>query len=284
MLSEEFLLKEIGSGDCGYVNNILSDDELKNMFYLVKKEIDWKKMSHKGGDVPRLISIQSSIEKKDTTIKMPLYRHPLDEHPKQVKFTKYVKILKDRTEDKLGLPRNYFNHCLVQLYSGGTSHISDHTDKTLDITRGTYIINVSLGAVRYLKIKNKIKDTDESKKSVKIKMENGSIFILGWNTNREFYHGINQDKRENKFKEKDEIAFDSERISLTFRNIATFIDEKGNITGQGAPKDTTIKVDDATDALNMLKAFSKENRDRDFDWELNYGSGFNAIGFKILEK
>jgi len=34
----------------------------------------------------------------------------------------------------------------------------------------------------------------------------------------------------------------------------------------------------------MLKAFSKENHDPDFDWNINYGNGFNAINFKILSQ
>jgi hypothetical protein len=34
----------------------------------------------------------------------------------------------------------------------------------------------------------------------------------------------------------------------------------------------------------MLKAFSKENHDPDFDWKKYYGNGFNAINFKILSQ
>lgn len=268
----------------GYIPSILTDVEKEHMFYLLRDSVNWQKMSHKGGEVTRLISIQSSVVNVDGKRMMPLYRHPVDSHPEQVEFTQDVRYLKDKTEDVLCLPRDFFNHCLVQLYPEGTSHISDHSDKTLDIKRGTYIVNMSLGAVRHMKIKNKIKNESGTRDSVKIKMENGSVFILGWETNKMFYHGINPDNRDEKIKEEDELAFGTARISLTFRNIATFIDSDGKISGQGARKDLTSEIDEATEALNMLKAFSKENCEHNFDWDENYGCGFNSIGFSVINK
>src|SRR5436853_628745 len=110
-------LLNIGANDCYYYQSILNDEEKTTMFDLIKKEVNWGTMSHKGGDVSRLINIQSSVIIDDRgLIKYPLYRHPVDEHPKQVEFTSYVEILKDRTEDIIGVKRDYFNHCLVQLY------------------------------------------------------------------------------------------------------------------------------------------------------------------------
>ena len=105
---------------------------------------------------------------------------------------------------------------------------------------------------------------------------------MGWETNKKFYHGINPDKREDKFKTQSELAFDGQRISLTFRNIVTFIDENGQLSGQGARKKEE-KVLPKDDALNMLKAFSQENRDPNFDWDEYYGNSFDAINFDILD-
>lgn len=272
----------VGAGDCKYIKSILLPGEEDMMFYLVKNEIKWGTMKHQGQDVPRFICIQSEIIKQGDKILMPLYRHPVDSHPPQIEFTPFVKILKDRSEDSLGLPRNYFNHCLVQYYPDGRAHINDHSDKTLDIIPGTQIINVSLGAVRYMRIKNKTKESDGMRKSVKFPMENGSVFSMGLRTNKEYYHGIHQDLRPDKTKLPEELAFDSGRISLTFRKIGTFIDQNQVIIGQGAKKE--IGSDDSLnqDALKMLKAFGKENHDNKFDWAENYGCGFMSIGLDVI--
>lgn len=281
-------LLNVGSNDCQYYSNILMDDEIRTMFYNIKKEVEWNIMSHKGGDVSRLINIQSSvyIDYETNIIKIPLYRHPIDVFPEQYEFTDNVKLLKDRIENILNLEYNYFNHCLIQLYRGGTSHITDHCDKTLDIAPNTLIVNVSLGAVRYMRIKNKIKNNISlQRESARIKLENGSLFVLGWNTNRKFYHGIKPDNRDNKLKSVEELDFNSERISLTFRNIATFIDQDKNISGQGAKKNIDDEcIDLYEEGLAMLKAFSNENNEIDFDWDKNYGCGFNCIDFNIIDK
>jgi len=48
-----------------------------------------------------------------------------------------------------------------------------------------------------------------------------------------------------------------ERISFTFRTIATFIDNNGKLSGQGAPNNNLID-NTKNDELDMLKAFSRE--------------------------
>lgn len=188
----------------------------------------------------------------------------------------------------LGMVRGELNHVLIQLYTDGESHISDHSDKTLDIRRGTPIINVSIGAVRKMKIKNKIKEEDGTRKSERINLANGSVFVMGWDTNKKFYHGINQDKRMSNLKTDEELDFGGARISLTFRSIATFIDENGGLRGQGAAKTGNAAesaIESAEDEeLRMLKAFSAENREVDFDWDEHYGAGFNCINFKTLNQ
>jgi len=255
------------------------------MFYNVKDEIQWGTMKHMGQDVPRFISIQSSVIKIDDKILMPLYRHPVDSHPVQSEFTPFVRILKNRTEDILGLPRDHYNHCLVQFYPDGKAHINDHSDKTLDIRPNTQIVNLSLGALRYMRIRNKVKDQNGSRQCVKFPMENGSVFSMGLQTNKEYHHGIHQDLRPNVIKSSDELAFDGGRISLTFRNIGTFVDQHGNISGQGARTEKIIDPEycPKKDALQMLKAFSNENHDNQFDWNENYGCGFNSIGLNVID-
>jgi len=73
---------------------------------------------------------------------------------------------------------------------------------------------------------------------------------------------------------------------LTFRQIGTFVDPiEGRIWGQGATsKDRTRakpilsgrKGKEAGEAL--IRAFGQENhQSHDFDWEAQYGTGFDVI-------
>jgi hypothetical protein len=247
--------------DITELNDITLDD--------VKKEIIFQEMYSQGTLVPRLIAIQGIIE-NDLE---PLYRHPTDCQPDMLKMTPITKRICDFFSTKLN---QKFNHVLIQLYRNGHDNIGEHCDKTLDIQKNTSIINYSLGATREMKLRTK-KSDNNNRDIKKVKLKNNSVFVLGWNTNQKWLHSINQDKREDFLKSEDELVNNGERISFTFRTIATFIDKNNNIIGQGAPKG-----EKRNDELDMLKAFSKENHELDFDWEKIYGNGFNAINFKLL--
>ncbi|CRK16323.1 hypothetical protein BN1723_017462, partial [Verticillium longisporum] len=99
-------------------------------------------MSHQGGEVPRKVAVQGLVAEDGS---MPVYRHPADESPPLFPFTKTVLEIKAVVEEKLGHP---LNHVLIQFYRDGNDYISEHSDKTLDIVKGSYIVNVSLGAER----------------------------------------------------------------------------------------------------------------------------------------
>jgi hypothetical protein len=119
------------------------------------------------------------------------------------------------------------------------------------------------------------------------KLPHNSIFVLGWKTNREWHHAIRPDKRPASEKEPDETAFYGERISLTLRSVATFLNRRtSQIYGQGARcKTINEQTDDEyeNDEMDMVYAFSAENKQSsEFNWNLNYGRGFNALNFKVL--
>ena len=66
----------------------------------------------------------------------------------------------------------------------------------------------------------------------RVKMPHNSIFVLGPETNRGWLHSIRADKRPPQEKTKEELLFSGERISITFRQIGTFMDESaGRIWG-----------------------------------------------------
>ena len=117
-------------------------------------------------------------------------------------------------------------------------------------------------------------------------------------------------------KSEAELSFDGQRISITFRTVATWMTPEPSlrtlsatsesmikntyIWGQGATRktrktasdvdsDIPVSVDvmpsslvekEAASIQQLLIAFSAENRLATFDWDTYYGSGFDVIDMK----
>ena len=273
----------LGSNDSYLLLNILPDDLAEKYFYQLRDEINWNEMRQKGGRVPRDISIQGTIIKIENDNEYePLYRHPADEQPELVSWSPTALKIKEYIEE---LIQQKLNHALIQYYRNGKDFIGEHSDKTLDVSIGSYIVNYSLGAARTMILKHKIQDGLKQR----FKLPHNSLFVMGWNTNRQWFHSIKQDNRADRDKQQDELAFESQRISLTLRTIATFRNRRtGQLYGQGARYKTIEEIADQqstneNDEQDMLMAFSAENKlSLDFDWDKYYGRGFNALNFKVL--
>lgn len=230
-------------------------------------------------------------------LSFPIYRHPADESPPLLPFSPTVQLIRQCVQSVLNHP---VNHVLIQHYRDGNDYISEHSDKTLDIVRGSKIVNVSLGAQRTMILRTK-KDAAREKaaesawkdpegagpeRSVqRIPLPHNSMFILGLESNKKWLHGIRQDRRLPTLKSPEELSHDGERISLTFRHIGTFLsaDEK-EIYGQGAvskSKDSTRPVinGDHPETEKLIQAFGSENHQSDFDWDASYGAGFDVLHF-----
>ena len=121
------------------------------------------------------------------------------------------------------------------------------------------------------------------RQSQRIPMPHNSAFILGLATNRKWLHGIRPDKRRAVERAEEDKAFGGERISITFRQINTFTDHQlTKIWGQGARSKSretagTISTNNTKEMDLMIQAFGKENRQVDFDWDVEYGAGFDVV-------
>ncbi|RDW62709.1 hypothetical protein BP5796_11011 [Coleophoma crateriformis] len=274
----------ICEGDTTIINKLLDGKTAEGVFENVRDEVLWQRMSHQGGEVPRLVSVQGDIAADGS---FPIYRHPSDESPPLSQFTPMVSKIRKQVEEKLG---HEVNHVLIQYYRDGTDYISEHSDKTLDVVPKTFIANVSLGAQRTMvfRTKRKAHCTDEAaestaRKTCRAPLPHNSLCKMGLNTNMRWLHGIRQDKRMKGEKGPEELAYDGGRISLTFRKIGTFLDkDQQKIWGQGAiakTKETSRPVVNGRtpEAENMLLAFGKENQSSDFDWASTYGKGFDVL-------
>jgi len=181
---------------------------------------------------------------------------------------------------------------LIQHYRTGADYISEHSDKTIDVVRGSKIVNVSLGAQRVMILRMK-KDgaqqlpdaeTATARPAQRIPLPHNSMFVMGPETNKKWQHGINHDKRPTHMKNDAERFENGERISLTFRHIGTFLTkDSSKIYGQGAcakKKESARPIVNGTKAAgDLIQAFGKENSQSDFDWDGMYGAGHDVLHF-----
>ncbi|KAJ5153529.1 uncharacterized protein N7482_010007 [Penicillium canariense] len=272
----------LGEGDSRMIPEI---DLPADAFERIRAEVSWQKMYHLSGQVPRLVAVQGHIQPDGS---IPIYRHPADESPPLKPFTPAVDEARILVERILGHP---LNHVLIQLYRNGQDSISEHSDKTLDIVRGSFICNVSLGAQRVMTLRTKIstsesnEGTEPGRSKQQVPLPHGSLFILGEKTNMRWLHGIRPDKRAESTKSPEEQAFGGERISLTFRHIGTYLNQTTNtIWGQGAiskAQDMARPVvhGEPAETERLIRAFGQENRTSEFDWNAFYGVGFDVVNF-----
>jgi nicotinamidase-related amidase/alkylated DNA repair dioxygenase AlkB/glutathione S-transferase len=292
----------IGEGDCSIIHNLLPQPLSDDVFERLRQEVHFRAMHHRGGEVPRLVAVQGEVGEDGS---MPVYRHPADESPPLSRFTPVVSRIRDVVQQALKHP---INHVLIQYYRDGQDHISEHSDKTLDIMRGSKIANVSIGAQRTMILRSKkaasstktiqVGSTASSdqraeqrskpgeshpRPAQRIPMPHNSMFVLGLTSNMRLLHGIRPDKRPLTEKSVEEVSYGGQRISLTFRHIGTFLHPRSNtIWGQGArskERATAGKVvaGGTAETERMLAAFGRENQEAEFDWDDAYGEGFDAL-------
>ncbi|KAF4579606.1 hypothetical protein EYR36_001424 [Pleurotus pulmonarius] len=307
----------LGVGDSFLVEDILPADLAEDVFERVLDEVGWGKMFHRGGEVPRLVAVQGRVDEDGS---FPIYRHPTDTAPPLYPFTPTIERIRAQADKVLESHlrrhgRTYvgpLNHVLIQHYRTGADYISEHSDKTIDVVRGSHIINVSLGAERVMVLRAKRDVVGKAPSSTegdvlsapegstgsavshnpprpaqRIPLPNNSMFVMGLDTNKKLLHGIPTDKRPLALKSETERSKDGARISLTFRCIGTFVTgDAKKIWGSGATaktrseaKDVILSQEGDGKSESLIEAFGRENRDSEFDWERWYGEGFDVINF-----
>ena len=289
--------------DSFILHDILPSPLSSTIFAALDSEVTWQKMYHRSGEVPRLVAVQGEYSPD----KIPIYRHPADASPPLLPFTPTVQLVRAAAEEAVG---HELNHVLIQLYRGPEDSISEHADKTLDIVRGSKIVNYSAGALRTMVLRSKkvamstldtevgeSVDGEETKQremhpgpprqTLRVPLTHNSLFVLGPETNQAFLHAIRPDRRLASERSEEETSNDGRRISLTFRRVGTFVDpEKGTIWGQGATGKTQEEArrivgdDDGLEREyeRMIRAFGQENRrGKSWSWEEWYGAGFDVV-------
>ncbi|KAL0948369.1 hypothetical protein HGRIS_010951 [Hohenbuehelia grisea] len=280
----------LGAGDSYLVRDVLPPDLTASAFECIAEEVGWGKMFHRGGEVPRLVAVQGDIDRDGS---YPIYRHPSDTSPPVLPFSPTVAAIRAHIEPIVGK----LNHVLIQRYRDGADYISEHSDKTVDVVRGSNIVNVSLGAERVMVLRAKRdsvhKDAEgphnPPRPAQRVPLPHNSMFVMGLETNQRQLHGIPHDRRPLAQKSTAEQFMGGERVSLTFRNIGTFVSHDGTkIWGTGAKSktrdnagDVIVGKDGESEAEKLLEAFGRENRESAFVWEDWYGQGFDVVNFGL---
>lgn len=272
--------KESESAGSRIFYDLLPADLAEMVFDQLNAELAWQTMHHQTGEVPRLVCCQGTIDDDGS---MPVYRHPSDQTLPITRWTPIVDRVRKAAEDIVGHP---LNHALIQLYRGGADFISEHSDKTLDIAKGSSIVNVSFGAQRTMRLRTKrgvAGSASSSRITHRVPMPHNSMITMSLPTNAEYLHGINADKRPRVELTEEEKAFGAQRISLTFRHISTFLSvDSTRIWGQGATgkarEDARPVINgDAAESERLVKAFGAENQASSIDWLATYGGGFDVL-------
>ena len=124
-----------------------------------------------------------------------------------VKFHPIVLQAKEQAETVAGVPRGYFNSCLLNRYRDGKDSNGWHADDEPLYGRDPIIASVSYGAARDFDIKRK---ADGPPEKARLRLCDGDVLIMGGAMQRNYLHCI--PKRANS-------KVDGERINLTFRRI-----------------------------------------------------------------
>lgn len=291
----------IGSGDSSIVFDLLPPGTSDTMFQQLLHEVHWQRMYHAAGEVPRLVCCQGDIDPVDGS--MPVYRHPADQSLSLLHWSPGIARVRREAEKRVG---HRLNHVLIQLYRSGQDHISEHSDKTLDIVPNSRIVNASFGSQRTMRLRTKrtasgdeqsedkttaststsTESQGQQRTTQRVIMPHNSMFIMGLNTNAVWLHGIMPDKRLAFERTPAELSHGGMRISLTFRNIGTYLSSDSRlIWGQGATAKERRSArptinNDPKESQSLIDAFGFENQSTDFDWHRTYGSGFDVLHLK----
>jgi alkylated DNA repair dioxygenase AlkB len=275
---------ELGDGDSFIIQNILSGPLSERCLNIqsLEDEIQFHDFYHKGKLAARKVAIQGECH-WNYLVDVPLYRTPGDHRQDVLPWSPIVNEIRRELSSYFHVT---FNHVKMQLYRDGNDYITKHSDKTLDIKRGSAIVNLNLGTTRYFTIQNKTTGEIQN-----YEFPHNTVFVLGWRTNINWTHCVNKDPNNQE-----------KRISLVFRQIATWMTPEGQIYGQGGRRKTkegneALEIPGSDhnqeeyirgEARLMLEAFSRENRltyegeDLDGYWESLYGRGFDSTDLSSL--
>lgn len=182
--SSELILADDERGRISYTPHFVDAPDAEAWFAELRHDVEWRSEHRKMYDrevaVPRLIG-----------------HFRLDVPGSSVPDV--IREAARRVIDHLGAP---FNSVGLNLYRDGRDSVAAHNDHLYEISQGSPIALVSLGATRRMTIRAK----ESPRRAMHIGLEAGSLFVMDYATQLHYTHEIP--------KTKEPVG---ERISLAFR-------------------------------------------------------------------
>ncbi len=241
----------LGAGDTELILDVIrskdsnDDNNSESIVQKLMKELEWEGMlGSKNEMLPRLQNLQADLPivgKSADEYLIPMYRYPGNysgtewpTHP----WSPTAHAIKECVEKALQpLYDQKMNHCVSNLYRDGADRIDHHSDKDLDLNRNGVIVSVSLGSTRVMELRDRNSPGDVAR----IELPEGSMFVLGPYTNAKFTHSVLPEYEVDFLEQNNTLTKeptcrteDGGRISLTLRDVRTFLDVKTQrLFGQG---------------------------------------------------
>ena len=182
-------------GVVNYFGKVFSPEEANPYFEILLNTIQWKNdevvIFGKKIITKRKVAWYGDREFEYTYSKITRKAHI---------WTSELVQLKQQVE---AISNETFNSCLLNLYHSGDEGMGWHSDAEKDLKVNAAIASVSFGAERKFAFKHK-----ETKETVSLNLENGSLLIMKGTTQKHWLHRLPPTKKVN-----------AARINLTFRII-----------------------------------------------------------------
>lgn len=178
------------------INSEFSKEELREMFDYYLNNLEWSQDEYNFGD--------KTIRPRRKTFMFGKNYSYSGQTKEAVPFDDFTNKIKNHLESVLGLEKNYFNGCLLNLYIDGEASISYHKDDETDMIEDAIIIALSLGSTRKFYFQNDDKTMEN--RTQKLEISDGELLIMEPECQKTWKHAIPKEK-----------GVTDARISLTFR-------------------------------------------------------------------
>ncbi|KAL9187681.1 hypothetical protein ACHAXT_006059 [Thalassiosira profunda] len=276
----------LGAGDTELILNVVPEDDERakqssnSIVDKLTSELQFEGMVGSKNEVlPRLQNLQADLPFVCGSI-VPIYRYPGNysglEWPTHHWSPTTLAVKKAVEEALQPLYVQHMNHCVTNLYRDGTDKIDRHSDKDLDLNREGVIVSVSLGAKRVMEVRDRQYPHDVAH----VELPPNSMFVLGPYTNARFTHAIlpSKESHEEDIGHSRRVSFfcskpqehlssnavcsvgEGGRVSLTFRDVRTFLDVKTQRLFTPVVKDGFISGESLSKAVQNVREADRGER------------------------
>jgi len=182
-------------GEVNYYGTVLSIKEAKEYYQKLLENIQWK------NDKAIIFGKLIITKRKVAWYAEKPFEYTYSKTTKRaLLWTKELLELKKLVEEETG---ETYNSCLLNLYHDGSEGMAWHSDGEKDLKKNGAIGSLSFGAERKFSFKHK-----ESKQTVSIVLEKGSLLVMKGETQTHWMHRLPPTTK-----------VKTPRINLTFRTI-----------------------------------------------------------------